>query len=40
MKTNDSLDDWITRAAELQYKLDKVDEGLIKKAFVSIILKR
>ena len=39
MKANDSVDDYITRAEELQYDLDEVDEGSIEKMFVSIILK-
>ena len=39
MKTNESVVDFITRAEELQYNLDEVDEGLSEKMFVSIILK-
>ena len=39
MKANESVVDYITRAEELQYNLDEVDEGLSEKIFVSIILK-
>ena len=39
MKTNESVVDYITRAEELQYNLNEVDEGLSEKMFVSIILK-
>ena len=39
MKANESVVDYITRAEELQYNLDEVDEGLSEKMFVSIILK-
>ena len=38
MKANDSVVDYITRAEELQYNLDEVDEVLSEKIFVSIIL--
>ena len=38
-KPNESLVDYITRAEELQYNLDEVDESLKEKMFVSIILK-
>ena len=39
MIANESIVDYITRAEELQYNLDEVDEGLSEKMFVSIILK-
>ena len=39
MIANESVVDYITRAEELQYNLDEVDEGLSEKMFVSIILK-
>ena len=39
MKANESVVDYTTRAEELQYNFDEVDEGLSEKMFVSIILK-
>ena len=39
MKAYESVVDYITRAEELQYNLDEIDEGLNEKMFVSIILK-
>ena len=39
MKANETVVDYITRAEELQYNLDEVDEGLSEEMSVSIILK-
>ena len=39
LKANEGIVEYITRAEELQYNLDEVDEGLSEKMFVSIILK-
>ena len=39
MKANESVVGYTTRAEELQYNFDEVDEGLSEKLFVSIILK-
>ena len=39
MKANANLVDYITRAEELQYNLDEVDEGLSEKCLCQSFLK-
>ena len=39
MKTNESVVDYITRAEELQYNFDEVDEGLSQKMLCQSFLK-